>query len=74
MRWLNFAEHELTKRESEAPEKARGNESEEGEAVLEVLLPGSLSEGDTNNSSSCYGRSFYNYRGPNATHTSIPLE
>ena len=58
MRRLNFAEHELTKRESESPEEARDSESEEGEAVHLVSLPESWSEGDRDNSSPSYGRGF----------------
>ena len=74
MRRLNFAEHELTKREAKAPEKARNSESEEGEAVHPGSLPESSPEGDRDVLAPRDDRDFYASRAPDATDMTIPLE
>ena len=71
---LNFAEHKLTKGESEAPEKARNSESEESEAVHLVSLPESASEGDSDVLAPGSGCNFYDYCGPNATYMTTRVE
>lgn len=74
MRRLHLTEHELTKRESETPEKARNSESEEGEAVHLVSLTESSLEGDRAVLTPSYGCDFHDHGGHNVTSMTIAFE